>query len=187
MNQLPLKHQKFIKLMIEVTDLEGQIKAYRKCFPNCKKKAAAESASYRLLKNVQIREAVDAGKREKEETVREAVKLERIRIARESVAHESELDAVLSNIAMGNRTRKTKRPIYNPEKKGFEIIVVEEEPTETDIIQAADKLYKRKGSYAPTTMKHEGGDTFLQFFAGLATLNNNNIPNAINPGSETKV
>ncbi|MBN8852240.1 MAG: hypothetical protein BGO55_00660 [Sphingobacteriales bacterium 50-39] len=167
---LTLRHQRFIKLMIEVVDLQGQIKAYQKCFPNCKKRAAAETASYRLLKNVQIREAIDAGKREKEETIREAKRQERIRLAQEQVAHEFELDAILSSIATGTRTRKKKAAIWNPENKKFEIIVIEEEPTETDIISAADKLYKRKGSYAPTTLKHEGGDAFLQYMKEVAAL-----------------
>jgi len=167
---LPLKHRQFIKLMIEVIDLEGQIKAYRKCFPNCKKKKAAMTASYRLLKNVVIRDAIEEGKREKEETIREAKRQERIKRAQEEVAHEFELDAILSSIATGARTRKKKAAIWNPENKKFEIIVIEEEPTETDIISAADKLYKRKGSYAPTTLKHEGGDQFLQFMKEVAAL-----------------
>lgn len=167
---LPLKHRQFIKLMIEVIDLEGQIKAYRKCFPNCKKKKAAMTASYRLLKNVVIRDAIEEGKREKEETIREAKRQERIKRAQEEVAHEFELDAILSAIATGTRTRKKKAAAWNPEKKQFEIISIEEEPTETDIISAADKLYKRKGSYAPTTLKHEGGDAFLQYMREVAAL-----------------
>ncbi|HEY4207994.1 MAG TPA: hypothetical protein VGM31_14320 [Puia sp.] len=182
-----MKREKFGKLMIDVTDLEGQIKAYKKVYPTCKKKAAAIASSYKLLENAEVKAIIDAGKREKEDTIREAVKAERIKKAQEMVAHEFELDAQMSNIAMGRHRRKKKTPIFNPAEKKFQIVEVDEEPTETDMIQAADKLYKRKGSYAATTVKHEGGDTFINFFAQLATVHNNNIPNAITPGSESKV
>jgi len=173
--------------MIDVTDLAGQIKVYKKVYPNCKKKDAAIASSYKLLEKPEIKSIIEAGRREKEDTIREAVKNERIKRAQEQIAHEFELDAAMSRIALGVHRRKKKVVVYNPDKKSHETMDVEEEPTETDQISAADKLYKRKGSYAATTVKHEGGDSFLNFFAALANTSNPNIPNANIPGSEDKI
>jgi hypothetical protein len=68
-----------------------------------------------------------------------------------NIATESELDLVLSRIAMGGC--RVQEYI-----KGEAII---RDITPTEVIMAADKLYKRKGSYAPTKVANtdsEGKD-----------------------------
>jgi hypothetical protein len=181
------KWLRFAKLMVDVTDMNGQVKAYRTVFPNCKTKNTAISNSYKLLKKPEVLEVIHKCRREKEEQIADAAKQERIRLAKLAVAHEFELDAVLSGIAMKRQTRKKQVPVYNPDKKVHEMIVIEEEPSESDQIQAADKLYKRKGSYAPTKLQHDGTDSFLNFFAQLATVGNSNITNADTRSSESKI
>lgn len=146
----------FIRGMIDAGSLPEQIAAYKKAYPKCKTDNGARVNCYRLLQDATILDAIKKGKQEKEDTIREAKKQERIRIAREGVAHELELDAILSSIALGDYKRKRKIPVFNKELKVFEIVSIEESPTETDIIAAADKLYKRKGSY-PRTVKIEHG------------------------------
>lgn len=146
----------FIKRMIDASSLPEQIAAYKKAYPTCKTDNGARVNCYRLLQDDKISDAIKKGKQEKEEIIKEAKKQERIRIAREGVAHELELDAILSSIALGSYTRKRKIPVFNKESKVFEVVSIEEAPTETDIIAAADKLYKRKGSY-PRTLKIEHG------------------------------
>lgn len=162
------KRSIFIKEMINAWDVAGMIKAYKKAYTTCKSDNHARVASYKLLQNPAIMAAIDEGKRFNEEIIKEAKKAELIRIAKEQVAHESQLDAKLSSIALGEHKRVRKVPFFNRETKVIEILEIEEEPTETDIVAAADKLYKRKGSYAPTTLKHEGGDTFIEMMKQLA-------------------
>ena len=182
-----MKWEKFAKLMIDVTDLAGQIKAYKKVYPNCKKKDAAIASSYKLLEKAEVKAIIDNGRREKESMLREAIRNEQIKLAQQRIAHELELDAVMSDIVMRRQTRKKQQPMFNPDKKAFEMIVIEELPSESDQVQAARELYKRKGSYAVTTVKHEGGDSFLNFFAMLAKPDNPNISNGIPGSSESKI
>jgi hypothetical protein len=158
----------FIKAMITANSIEDQIAAYKKAFPQCKKDQSARANSYKLLQNAIVVKAIEEGRRRREEEIMEVQREERIRLAKLEVAHEVELDAQLSKIALGRITRKVKRPVRNRETGKIEIATFEEEPSETDMIAAADKLYRRKGSYAPTTLKHEGGDTFLEFMKELA-------------------
>lgn len=158
----------FITAMISANTIEDQIAAYMKAFPQCKKRETARVGSYKLLQDVTVSRAIEDGKRKIEDEKQAAEREERIRIAKAQVAHEFELDAQLSKIALGIHKRKVKRPVTNRETKKIEVVVIEEEPSETDMIAAADKLYRRKGSYAPTTLKHEGGDTFLEFMKEVA-------------------
>lgn len=147
----------FIQGMIEAQSLPEQIAAYKKAYPTCKTDNGARVNCYRMLQNATISAAITKGKQEKEEIIREAKKQERIRIAREGVAHELELDAILSSIALGEFKRKRKVPVFNRESKSFEVVSIEETPTEADIIAAADKLYKRKDSYRKTIkLEHTG-------------------------------
>lgn len=162
------RHAVFVREMIRANSIEDQIAAYQKAFPQCKKPASARAASYRLLQDVTVAKAIEEGRRKAEEELLEAQREERIRLAKLQVAHEVELDAQLSRIALGLIKRKVKRPVRNRDTGKIEIATFEEEPSETDMIAAADKLYRRKGSYAPTTLKHEGGDTFLEFMKELA-------------------
>ena len=169
------RRQKFIDLMIKVDGIPGMIQAYKTCYPACKSEGAARANAYKLLQDATISEAIDKGKREIAEQIKEAEKAERIRLAKESVAHESEIDAALSNIALGKHKRKKKIPIYNREKSAYEILTIDEEPTGAEMVAAGDKLYRRKGSYAPTSIKHEGGDTFIEFLKTIATVTNKKI------------
>lgn len=150
------KRKLFIQGMIEAENLQQQIAAYKKAYPSCKSDKSARVRCYKMLQTIDILDAIKKGKQEKEETIKEARKQERIKIAREGVAHELELDAILSSIALGTYTRKRKVPVFNKISKVFELVSIEENPTETDIIAAADKLYKRKGSY-PRVLKIEHG------------------------------
>ena len=83
-----------------------------------------------VLKEIQLKEKV------REDTLPEAYRSEIL----EGIATESEIDLVLSKIVMGEC--RVEEWI-----KG-ELVIKEVSPT--DIVAAADKLYKRKGSYAPT-------------------------------------
>lgn len=158
----------FIQAMIRANSIDDQIAAYKKAFPQCKKDQSARANSYKLLQNAIVVKAIEEGRRKVEEELLEAQREERIRLAKLQVAHEVELDAQLSRIALGLLRRKVKRHFRNPETGKVEAVTFDEEPSETDMIAAADKLYRRKGSYAPTTLKHEGGDTFLEFMKELA-------------------
>lgn len=179
MGSVKMNHTKFIRLMIQADSLKDQIKAYRAVFPGCKNDSAARAASYRLLQNVEISEAIEKGKREREETIQLAKKEERIRLAKEQVASEFEVDAVVSSIVMGSHRRNKRYRVMNPKTKKFNLITVKEEPTESDKLQAALLLYRRKGSLAPTSVKHEAGDSFLDFMKQVSTIDNKIIPNDI--------
>jgi len=179
MGSTKMKHTKFIRLMIQADSLKDQIKAYRAVFPNCKSDKTATVNSYRLLKIAEIKDAVTAGKREREEQIQAAKKEERIRIAKEQVASEFEVDAVVSSIVMGTHKRQKKFRVFNPKTKKFNLVTVMQEPSEADKLSAALLLYRRKGSLAPTSMKHEAGDTFLDFMKQVSTTANKGIPNEI--------
>ncbi|MEO6610732.1 MAG: hypothetical protein ABIT05_01325 [Chitinophagaceae bacterium] len=150
MTRTDKRRQHFIRLMIEAGSPEEELQAYRTAYPGIKSDKSVMTSSGRLLKIMEIADAINKGKREREEEMNEIRKQERIRIAVAQVAHETEIDAKLSQIAMGTYRRKRKVPAYNRKTKVFEIISIEEEPSETDIIAASDKLYRRKGSYAVT-------------------------------------
>jgi hypothetical protein len=191
---MEMKHKKFIELAIEATTLNECVAAYRKVYPQCKTWDTGRNGYYRLIINFpEVDQAIKEGRRIKEEQIREAVKQERIRLAKEKVAHEFELDAEMSDIALRRKKRQKKVVVVmnktdaagQPLKgKVAQIVTVEEDPTETDQIAAADKLYKRFGSYAPIGIQHEAGDSFLDFIKHAQNTNNNSIPNHVHPGSD---
>lgn len=148
--------------MVPVTTAAEMIAVYKECFPNCKKDASARSACYRMLQDVDIVAAIDKLKQEKEEALKKARQKEIERLAREQIATETEIDAVVSNIATGKRIRKKNLIVWNPSTKKHETLTVEVEPDENAIIAAADKLYKRKGSYPVVKVQHDVGDNFIE-------------------------
>lgn len=161
------RREKFVKLMVPVTTAEEMIAVYKACFPNCKKDASARSACYRMLQDVEIVAAIDKLKQEEEAALKAAKQKEIERQARALVATEVELDAVLSQIATGKRTRKKKVLVFNPVEKKHQAVTVETEPDENAMIAAADKLYKRKGSYAAAKVQHEAGDGFIELLKSV--------------------
>lgn len=183
---LEIKNKKFIELMIEASTAEEQIKAYQAIYPQCINKEAARVNSYKKLQEAGIKDAINEGKKKKEDEIRQAQKEERIRLAKEQVAHEAELDAQLSDIARGTRKRTRKVVVWNKITEAHQVVSVEEEPTETDIIAAADKLYKRKGSYAPVGIKHDASDPLMEIMKAVAQVGNKNIPNDIEPRADTE-
>lgn len=166
------RREKFIRLMVPVTTAAEMIEVYKECFPTCKKDASARSACYRMLQDVEIVAAIDKLKQEQEGMLRDAKRKEIERMAKEQVASETQLDAVLSAIALGSRTRKKKVVVFNPAAKVHQTVTVEEEPDETDIIGAANLLYKRKGSFAEKKIKHEMGDSFIEVMKRVTAAKN---------------
>lgn len=158
----------FIEEMIKDSSPENQIRAYMKAYPDCKNKNSARTASHRLLLDVSVAKAISDGLQRLQEEKEAAAREARLELARKEVADIVELDAELSRIALGKTRRKIRRPVWNKEKQTYEIIAIEEEPSETDRIAAADKLYRRKGSYAPTTMKHQTDDSFIAFMKAVS-------------------
>lgn len=150
------KQEIFIQGMIEAGSIQEQIAAYKKAYPTCKTDSGARVNCYKLLQITTILEAIKKGKREKEDALNEFKKKERIRLAQAEIAHEAELDANLSSIALGNHTFKRRIPVFNKMSNKYEVLTVEVGPTGFEMIAAADKLYKRKGSY-PRILKVEHG------------------------------
>lgn len=161
------KRQIFIKEMVPVTNVAGMIEAYKKAYPTCKKDTTARVGAYALLQNPDIVRAIDDLKKEREAIIKKA-QIEAIQQqAREQIVTQTELEAQLSKIAMGRFSRK--RVIAAVDIKNGKIIKaeVEESPTETDMISAADKLLKIKGAYAPDRQVHEAGDSFIEVLKTL--------------------
>lgn len=173
------RREKFIKLMVTVEDVAGMIKAYKEAYPACKKDETARVSAYRLLQQSTIVREIDRLKKKREAQLEEARRAEIQRIAREQVATELEVDAAMSLIATGRYRQKRLVVKYDAQKQEFVEKVVDEGPDPSAMVSAADKLYKRKGSYKPLTVQHEGGDTFIEFMKTLAKTSNKNIPNAI--------
>ncbi len=171
------KRKLFVNAMIDAITMDDQIQCYKKIWPQCRSDKSARVGVYRMLQEVGIKQAIDQGRQEKDEALRIARRQEQIRLAIQDTADVHELDAKMSAIARGEYRRKRKIPAFNKLKKTFEVITIEEEPTETDMIAAADKLYKRFAAYAPKVLQHEGGDTFIEFMRQIAKNNNKNIPN----------
>jgi hypothetical protein len=96
--------------------------------------------------------------------------------ARGQIVSQTQIEAVLSSIAMG--TFKRKKMIAAIDVKSKKVITgeIEEVPTETDMISAADKLLKVKGAYAKdNVVKHEVGDTFLELMKARAKRKKENV------------
>lgn len=162
------KRKIFIREMIIAESVAGAISAYKKAYPQCKSNESARVGAYRLLQNVTIVQAIDKGKQEREEQIKRAQHDELQRIAREQIVSQTQLEAVLSQIATGKFTRK--RIIAAIDVKSGKLIKadVDESPTETDMISAADKLLRVKGAYAPEKVQHEAGDTWIEAMKALA-------------------
>lgn len=155
--------------MVPVTTAAEMIEVYKACYPNCKKDTTARVNCYRLLQDTHIVAAIDKLKREQEDMLRSAKQKEIERLAKEQVASEIQLDGILSDIALGRRTRKKKVVVFNPAEKKHQTVTVEVEPEESAMIAAADKLYKRKGSYAAAKVQHEAGDGFIELLKAVTT------------------
>jgi phage terminase small subunit len=167
------KKDMFIKLMIDggYLTVPGMIQSYKAAYPNCKKDETARVGGYRLLQDKNIVEAIDRGVKEKEEALKRARQKEIDRIAREQVVTEIQVDAVLSSIVTGSRKKKRSVVVYDRVDKAFKKHVLDEEPDEAAIVAAANLLYKRKGSFAPTQLQHEAGDSFIEMMKALSEKN----------------
>lgn len=172
MTRVEKRRKRFIELMVDAISPEEELIAYKTVYPNCKSDKSAMTACGRLLKNVDIQRAIETEKIKREEEIKEAKRKERIRKALDQVATQEEIDAKLSAIALGVHKRNRKVPVYNRESKKYEILSIQEEPTESDIVAAADKLYRRKGAYAPMAIKHEGGDKFIEMLKLISQRRN---------------
>ena len=156
------RRQLFIKTMIDVNTVAQMVLAYKSAYPVCKKDETARISAYRLLQDNTIVQAIDKLKQEKEEAIKKVKQKEIEKIAREQVASELQLDATLSQIALGRHRRKKKVVVFNPATKTHQTVTVEVEPDETAIIGASNLLYKRKGSFAEKKIRHELGDSFIE-------------------------
>lgn len=169
------RREKFIKLMVNVTQASEMITVYKACFPNCISDKSARSACYRMLQDVDIVIAIDKLKQEKEEQYKKARQKEIEKLAKEQVVTEVQLDAVLSQIALGNY-RKTKKVLaFNKSTSQFHSADVMEQPDETAMIAAANLLYKRKGSFAEKKIKHEAGDSFIEAMKAISERKNKKL------------
>lgn len=141
------RHQVFIDQMILHNDA---IKAYKAAYPNCKKDTTARVNSYKLLQITTIAAQIATGLEENRRVVHEARRKQLEKEAQENVISEAEVDAVLSKIITGEMEQEKKAVVYNRDKGKFETVTYFEKPDATQRINAADKYYKRKGSYAPS-------------------------------------
>lgn len=156
------RHAIFIQHMVEFGDTpEGQIKAYRIAFPNCRSNEAARSASSRLLRNVPINKLVQEGLLAKQQIIQDAKKKQLIKDAREKILEQDQVDAILCGIITGNITNTVKRPMFNPQQRMWEIITVDEPPSAGERINAIDKYNRRFGGYAARKLEIMDRDTVL--------------------------
>jgi|GEM_PF-4505703 len=155
------KRKKFIKEMIPVDTVAGMIEAYKKAYPTCKKDSTARVGAYLLLQNPDILKAIDEGKKELEAKIKKAQDEEIQRMAKEEIMSVLEIRAMLSRIAKGSFKRKKVVAAINTTTGKVFKAEIEEAPTETDMISAADKLLKVSGAYAPEKQIHEAGDSFI--------------------------
>ncbi len=164
---------RFVKEMIDYgsQSVADMIRAYKTAYPRCTKDETARVGSYKLLQVDTIVAAIDKGLREKEEAIRSAKAKEIERIAREQVVSETQIDARLSAIVMGTHRKKRNVVAFNKETKKFHKIVLEEEPDESAMVAAANLLFKRKGSFAVTGVKHELGDGFIEALKQISQRN----------------
>lgn len=181
------RRKKFIQLMVPVDTIAGMIAAYKKSFPTCKKDETARVGSYALLRIPTIVKAIDEKKREREALIKKTQDEEIQRIAREQIATQVQLEATLSNIALGKQLRKRTVSHFDIDANKFVFDEYDDGPSETDQISAADKLLKVKGAYAPLAVKHESSDSFIELMKSVASLGNKTIPNAIPEGTDSKV
>lgn len=163
----------FIDLMIKATTPEQEVIAYKTAYPGCKSNHSAATSCGRLLHHVEIRDAIDKGRKERDDIIQKAAREELERIAKESIASTIQLRAILSQIALGKFKRKRVVAAIDPKSKKIIKGEVDESPTESDMISAADKLFKITGEYAPEKHVHDAGASFLEVMKGLAKKKNN--------------
>lgn len=172
------KRKIFIREMIAggTESVAAMIIAYKKAYPTCKKDSTARVSAYNLLQNPDIVRQIDNGKREKEELIKRVQREEIERLAREQIVSQTQIEAVLSSIAMGKFRRK--KVIAAVDVKSKKVITgeIEEAPTETDMIAASDKLLKIKGAYSKdNVVRHEVGDTFMELMKARAKRKKENV------------
>jgi hypothetical protein len=161
----------FIREMINggTESVARMIIAYKKAYPQCKKDESARSSGYRLIQEVAVQQAITKGMQQREEMMKAAQAKEIQRIAAEQIASQTQIEAKLSQIALG--THKRKRVIAGIDIKSGKIVKgeIDEQPSERDMVAAADKLLRIKGSYAKdNVVKHEAGDTWIEAMKLLA-------------------
>lgn len=163
----------FIKHMIAGghESVAAMIEAYKKSFPTCKKDSTARVGAYALLQHPDIVDAIDRGIKEREEMLKKAKQKEIERIAREQVISETQIDAFLSALVTGTHKKKRAVVVYDRVDKAFKKHVLDEEADENARVAAANLLYKRKGSFAPTQVQHEAGDSFIDMMKALSEKN----------------
>jgi hypothetical protein len=168
--------QKFIKEMAAggTESVAAMIIAYKRAYPNCKKDETARTSAYALLRIPHIYREIDRLKTKREEIIEKAQKEELERIAREQIASQSQLEAVLSMIATGKYRRTKVIAAIDPKTQKVISGEVEESPSETDMVSAADKLLKIKGAYVKdNVIKHEAGDAFIELMKQRAKSKKN--------------
>ena len=110
-----------------------------------------------------------AYKRDQEKRLEDFKAEELLEKAKGEIATELEIDAVLSRIVLGTFKRKRKIYAYDRRNQRFVTAEIKEEPTCRDIISAADRLYKRKGSYPPKNVQVRMEDGFIEFMKELTS------------------
>lgn len=168
------KRDRFIKEMINGghESVPAMIEAYKRAYITCKKDSTARVGAYALLQNPDIVAAIDRGIKEREEMLKKARQKEIDRIAKEQVITETQIDAVLSSIVTGSLKKKRSTIVYDRIDKNFKKYTEDVEPDEAARVAAANLLYKRKGSFAPTQLQHEAGDSFIEMMKALSAKRN---------------
>ena len=159
------KHKIFIREMIAggSESLSAMAKAYKKAYPKCKKDSTARVNGCRLLRDITIYQAIDKGLKEREEIIAKAQREELDKMARKQIASQNQLEAVLSQIALGNYQGKKLLSQFNPKTGKFATAEVAAPIEQSDQIAAADKLLKIKGAYAKdNVVQHEAGDSWIE-------------------------
>jgi hypothetical protein len=185
MGSVQTRYNVFIREMVKADSVEQAMAAYKKAYPTCKKDESARTGVYRLLQDKTILRAIDERKQRREAAIEKAQLEEIERIARRDIASRNQLEAVLSKIALGKQTRLRKFAHYSTDEKKWVYGEVEEMPSETDQVAAADKLFKVKGAYAPLAVKHDADDAFIAILKAIGTSKKES--NGVQPGSNTKV
>jgi mannitol-specific phosphotransferase system IIBC component len=111
-------------------------------------------SAYNLLQNPDIVKAIDDDLKKKEEVIRKAQHEEIEKQARGQIVSQTQIEAVLSSIAMG--TFKRKKMIAAIDVKSKKVITgeIEEVPTETDMISAAEGQKKKRKCSARRPLRY---------------------------------
>lgn len=145
MSSIKRQYQTFIDEMIQHGD---QTRAYQAAYPKASKESARVK-SYDLLQNVTIANAIEKGRKEKQQGRENLRKREDIQKAEAEILSQVEVDAALCQVITSKfslvRDGQTKR-------------VVKVENTTSDRLKAIDMYYKRFGGYAPTKAEVTGKD-----------------------------